>query len=157
MVTVCWVFSFWHHCDLVKRVKFGDSRRFGRTHGVNGLKYCMLLYPAHLHNWLDYGHFMVIIQVFVLFWLGEAGQIVVWGFSRKTYGGNRLTFCILLYHDNLQNSPHHCHSLMILLILALFWLSETGQIFGFPAFSRENIEGIAGNFACWCILITFRN
>ena len=31
-----------------------------RTHGGNGLKYCMLLYPDHLQNWLDYGYGLVI-------------------------------------------------------------------------------------------------
>ena len=42
------------------------------------------------------------------------------------------------------------------LILALFWLSETGQIWGFGAFPKEHVEGMAWNFACWCILTTFR-
>ena len=45
---------------------------------------------------------------------------------------------------------------MIFLILVLFWLSETGKIWGFQAFSGKPIEEIAWNFACWCILTTFR-
>ena len=28
MVTVCWFSSFWHHFNLVKKVKFGDSGHF---------------------------------------------------------------------------------------------------------------------------------
>ena len=42
------------------------------------------------------------------------------------------------------------------LILALFWLSEMGQIWGFQAFSGEHMVGMVWNFACWCILTTFR-
>ena len=38
----------------------------------------------------------------------------------------------------------------------IIWLSETGQIWGFRAFSRERTEGMAWNFARWCILTTFR-
>ena len=48
------------------------------------------------------------------------------------------------------------HGLLIFLILALFWLSETGQIWGFQAFPEERMEGMAWNFACWIILTTFR-
>ena len=74
-----------------------------RTHWANSLKFCMLMYPDHLHNWLDYG-----------------------------YG------------------------LLIFLISVLFWLSETGQIWGFHAFSGKPIEEMAWKFACWCILTTYR-
>ena len=45
-------------------------------------------------------------------------------------------------------------SVDFLKILALFWLSETGQISGFQAFPGERMEGIAWNFAGWCILTT---
>ena len=44
----------------------------------------------------------------------------------------------------------------LFLILVLFWLSETGQIWGFQAFSGTPMEEMAWNFACWCILATFR-
>ena len=40
--------------------------------------------------------------------------------------------------------------------LALFWLSEMGQIWGFRAFPGERIEEMASNFARWCILTTYR-
>ena len=46
---------------------------------------------------------------------------------------------------------------MIFLILVLFWLSETGQIWGFQAFSGKPIEEMAWDLACWCILTTVRN
>ena len=46
--------------------------------------------------------------------------------------------------------------LLIFLILALFWLSEMGQIWGFRAFPGERMEEMAWHFARWCILTTFR-
>ena len=56
--------------------------------------------------------------------------------------------------DHLQN--WWGYGLLIFLILVLFWLSETGQIWGFRAFSGKPIKEIAWNFVCWCILTTFR-
>ena len=50
------------------------------------------------------------------------------GISRRTHGGNCLKFCTLMYLDHLQNWLVDDHSLLTFLILALFWLSETGQI-----------------------------
>ena len=39
-----------------------------------------------------------------------------------------------------------------------FWFSETGQIWGFRAFSGDRMGRIAWNVSCWCILTltTFR-
>ena len=45
---------------------------------------------------------------------------------------------------------------MIFLILAVFGLSETGQIGGFRVFPRERMEEMAWNLARWCILTIFR-
>ena len=39
------------------------------------------------------------------------------------------------------------------LILELFWISETGQICGFRAFLGERRERMVRNFACWCTLL----
>ena len=78
------------------------------------------------------------------------------GICRRTHGGNGLKFYMLIYLDHLQNWLVYGHSLLIFIILALFWLSETGQIWGFRAFPGERMEGMAWNFACWCILTTFR-
>ena len=48
-----------------------------RTHWGNGLKFCMLMYPDHLQNLLDYGLWIfLILVIFIL--LCEMGQI--WGF-----------------------------------------------------------------------------
>ena len=78
------------------------------------------------------------------------------GISQRTHGGNGLTYGMLLYPDHLQNWLAYGDDLLIFLILVLFWLSETGQIWGFRVFSGKPIEEMAWNFACWCILTTFR-
>ena len=78
------------------------------------------------------------------------------GISRRTHGANGLKFCTQMYLDHLQNWLVYGHGLLIFLILALFWLSETGQIWGFRAFPGERMEEMAWNFARWWILTTFR-
>ena len=78
------------------------------------------------------------------------------GICRRTHRGNGLKFYMLMYLDRLQNWLVYGHGLLIFLILALFWLSETGQIWGFRAFPEECMQEMASNFACWCILTTFR-
>ena len=78
------------------------------------------------------------------------------GICQRAHGGNGLKFYMLMYFDHLQKWLVYGHGLLIFLILALFWLSETGQIWGFRAFPRERMEEMAWNFAPWCILTTFR-
>ena len=78
------------------------------------------------------------------------------GICRRTHEGNGLKFYMLMYLDHLQNWLVYGHGLLIFLILALFWLSETGQIWGFRAFPGERMEEITWNFAHWWILTTFR-
>ena len=78
------------------------------------------------------------------------------GICRWTHGGNGLKFHMLMYLDHLQNWLVYGHGLFIFLILALFWLSETGQIWGFRAFPGERMEEMAWNFARWCVLTTYR-
>ena len=77
------------------------------------------------------------------------------GICRRMHGGISLKFYMLMYLDHLQNWLVYGHGLLIFLILALFF-SETGQIWGFRAFPGERMEGMAWNFARWCILSTFR-
>ena len=79
------------------------------------------------------------------------------GICRRTHGGNGLKFCTLMYLDHLQNWLVYGHGLLIFLILVLFWLSETGQIWGFRVFPGGCMEEMASNFAPWCILTTFRS
>ena len=78
------------------------------------------------------------------------------GISQRTHGGNGLKLCTLMYLDHLQNWLVYGQSLLIFLIFALFRLSEMGQIWGFRAYPGERMKGMAWNFACWCILTTFR-
>ena len=52
---------------------------------------------------------------------------------------------MLLYPDQLQNWLDYFYGLLIFLILVLFWLSETGQIWGFQAFSGKPIEEMFWN------------
>ena len=77
-------------------------------------------------------------------------------FAGKIHGGNGLKFYMLMYLDHLQNWLVYGRGLLFFLILALFWLNETGQIWGFRAFAGERLEEMAWNFARWCILTTFR-
>ena len=78
------------------------------------------------------------------------------GICWRMHGGNGLKFNMLMYLDPLQNWLVYGRGLLIFLILALFWLSETGQIWGFRAFPGERMDEMAWNFARWCILTTFR-
>ena len=75
---------------------------------------------------------------------------------RRLHGGISLKFYMLMYLDHLQNWLVYGHGLVIFLILALFGLSETGQIWGFRVFPGECMEEMTWNFARWCILTTFR-
>ena len=51
---------------------------------------------------------------------------------------------MLMYLDHLQNWLVYGHRLIIVLILALFGLSETGQIWGFRVFPGERMGQIWG-------------
>ena len=67
------------------------------------------------------------------------------GICWRTHGGNGLKLCMLMYLHHLQRWLDYGHNLLIFLILMLFWLSETGQIWGFWSISGErmgvNVEG----------------
>ena len=77
------------------------------------------------------------------------------GICRRTHIGNGPKLYMLMCLDHLQNWSVYGHGLSIFLILALFWLCETGQIWGFRAFPGKCMEEMAWNFARWCILTTF--
>ena len=78
------------------------------------------------------------------------------GICRWMHRGNGLKRCMQMHRDHLQNWLDYGLGLLIFLLLAPLWLSETGQIWGFRAFPGERIEGMAWNFVCWCIFATFR-
>ena len=97
-----------------------------RTHWGNGLKFCMLMYPDHLQNWLHYGYSLWIFLILVLFWLSETGQI--WGFQA--------------FWSCTVDFPHYGDP-----------LTETGHILGFWALSGEcvgvNVEEGRGHIYYW--------
>ena len=78
------------------------------------------------------------------------------GISWRMHRGNGLIFCMPMYLGHFQNRLVYGHGLLIFLILALFWLSEKGEICGFWAFPGEHLEGMPWNFVCWCIFTAFR-
>ena len=49
--------------------------------------------------------------------------------------GNGLKYGMLVYPDHLQNWLDYGYGMVIFPVLVLFWLSETGLIWGFQAFS----------------------
>ena len=101
---------------------------------LNGRKFDMLMYPDHLENWLDFGHRLLIFLVLAAFWFSETGQICdFWSFSWE-HMEEWPQICMLMYSDHLQNRFDFGHALLIFLIFAPFWLSETGQIWGFLDF-----------------------
>ena len=115
------------------------------------------MYLENLQNWLVYGHSLLIFFNFcaiLTYWNGS--NLGFQGIFWRTHGGNGLTFCLLMYLDHLQNWLVLGHGLLTFVILALFWLSETGQIWGFRAFPGECMEGMAWNMVCCCILTTSR-
>ena len=66
-----------------------------------------------------------------------------------------------IWHADVSHPPKKLwdcsHCLSIFLIWTQFWGSETCRFWGFWAFSREYMEGVASNLACWCNLSTFRS
>ena len=62
-------------CPSLRPERFPGICR--RRHGGISLKFYMLMYLDHLHNWLVYGHGLLIFLILALFWLSETGQI--WG------------------------------------------------------------------------------
>ena len=65
---------------------------------LNGLKFDMLMYPAHLENWLDFRHHLLIFLILASFWLSETGQVCV--FQAFSWGGDGLKFGMLMYSDD---------------------------------------------------------
>ena len=121
----------------MKRVKFGVSGHFPEN---AWRKWPQILHadvswpPSELISlWprsVDFSNFGAILTS----WNGS--NLGFPGISRRTHGGNDLKCCTLMYLDHLQNWLIYGHILLILLILALFWFSETCQIWGFQAFSQ---------------------
>ena len=119
----------------MKRVKFGVSR--------HSLENAWREWPEILHadvSWppselISYGSRSVDFCNFgTILTKWDGSNLGFPGISWRTHGGNGLKYGMLLYPDHLQNWLAYHYSLLIFVILALFWLSETGQIWGFQAF-----------------------
>ena len=118
----------------------------------------MLMFPDHVQN---SGLALDILKVESWTQMGRTANIII-KYSIHVFASICKNMHILLmgrrYRERWNWLYYHDygHGLWIYLILVLFWLSELGQIGGFRDFPGEPIEEMAWNFACWCILTTFR-
>ena len=62
------------------------------------------------------------------------------GVFLRMHGSNNLKFGKLMYFDQLENWLHFGHGLLIFLLLAPLWLSETGQIWDSRPFLENTWE-----------------
>ena len=125
----------------MKRVKFGVSGHFleNPLREWPEMWYVTVSWPpTELSSlWLqsgDFSNFGAILTKWNGSNLGFPG--IFW----KTHRGNGLKFCMLMYLDHFQNWLDYGYSLQIFLILMLFWLSETGKIWGFQAFWSCSVD-----------------
>ena len=112
-------------------------------------------YPLSTCTWVRWA----IRQTVTVFWPVHRSvylSIHLDRFLDISHGGNGLKFYMLLYPDHLLNWLDYGQGLLIFCLLASLLLSETGQIWGFWAFSRQCMEEMACNFESWFILTTFR-
>ena len=126
----------------MKRVKFGVSRHFleNAWRGWPEIWYAAVSWPpselVRLWPWSgNFSNFGASLTLQNWSNLGFPG--IFW----KTHWGNGgLKFCMLMYPEHLQSWLDNGYSLLIFLIFMLFWLSETGQIWGFHAFWSCSVD-----------------
>ena len=140
----------WNGSDL------GSLAISWRTHRENGLRFCIMMYPDHLQNWLDYGHGLFIFLLLMSLWLNETVNFGVF----RAFPGERIErWWREILHADVSWPPSdliRLWSWLIFIIMALFWLGGRGQIRSFRTFPGESMEGMVRNFVCWCILTIFR-
>ena len=111
----------------------------------------MLMYLDHLQNWLVYSHGLLIFPILVLFWLSKKDQIWVSGH----YPENLWRKWPEILHADVSWPPLELISSWLRSVdfsnFGAILTGETGQIWGFRAFSGKLIVELARNFACWCI------
>ena len=78
------------------------------------------------------------------------------GIFFRTHGRKGLKFDMLVYPDRLWEWLHFGHDLLIFLILAAFWLRETGQTCSLQAFSWKCMEIMGCILSCCYIQTTSR-
>ena len=125
-------------CPSVRLERFPGICR--RMHGGISLKFYMLMYLDYLQSWLVYGHGLLIFQFWHYFDLVKRVKFGVSGHIQENAWREWPEICTLMYLDHFQDWLVYGDSLLIVLILALFWLSETGQIWGFRSFPGERME-----------------
>ena len=107
------------------------------------------MYLGYLQNWLDYGHGLLIFLLLASLWLWNGSNLGFPGISWRTHGGNGLKFRMLMYLNHLQNWLVYGHSLLILLILAFFYLVKWVK-FGVSVISWRTLSG---NGLIYCMLM----
>ena len=140
LVIVCWFSLFWGHFDLVKQTKFSISGHFlGNTRGMasNWAYWCIL-------TTFRKKKIMVTVCWYYSFWRHfDLVKHVKFGVSCiffRTHGRNGLK-CDMLMGPGL----------LVFLILAPFWQSETCQMCSFQPFSWRCIGGMDRNVSCWSL------
>ena len=83
---------------------------------------------------VDFPHFVSILT------LWNRPNLQFMGIFLRTQGRNGFKIGMLMYSDHFQNRLDFGHWLLISLILVPFWLSETGQIWGFHDFLQNAWE-----------------
>ena len=133
-VIICWFSSFWHHFDLVKQAKFATSGHF--------LENAMEEWPEPWHadvSWppselMKFWSWSVDFPFWHHFDLVKQANLGCLTIFFRMHGRNGLQFDMLMYPDYLFNCLHLGHGLLIFLILAGIWLSETSHICSFRHF-----------------------
>ena len=138
--------------DLVKLVKFVVSWHFPENAWTNGLKFCMLMYPDHLHNWLCFGHALLIFLII----MGDPLHSRALAHSCAPLftqpcphcshscapGEQWARLCVFMLQGCVQ-AARLCRGSPV--IMVPLWLSETGNMWGLQALSGErlgvNVEG----------------
>ena len=112
-----------------------------RTHGRNGLKFGMLVYPDDLQSWLHFVPGWLMSLTFVWFWLGDLGKI--WGF--QAFSRECMKLGMQIYPDCLQSWVDFCLGVLIYLIVFMHaswlhgYLTGFGQLRGAAAIRSLNL------------------
>ena len=126
------------------------------THGLNGLKWGMLIYPDHHQNWLGSGHGLLIFLLLAPLWLNE---IVRFEFSRYLFRNAWIdgsTFGMMMTWPSTDLARFWPGPANLPLVGATFSLVK---MFKFEILRHfcEYVSKNGLNLICWCILRTFRN
>ena len=61
------------------------------------------MYPDRLHNWINFGHGLLILFALADFWRSEKDQIYGFRIFWRMHGSNGLKFTMQMYPDHFQN------------------------------------------------------